>query len=88
MLNLSSSNNLDARLQGFTEQHTCWGGSLKAIQASNLQDMQALLHWFGLHANLMAILATVGVAVLLVCCLECTNCPCREKDDLFKRHEV
>ena len=50
--------------------------------------MQALLHWFGMHANVLAILATVGVAVLLVCCLECTNCPCREKDDLFKRHEV
>jgi hypothetical protein len=28
------------------------------------------------------------VAVLLFCCLECSDCGCREKDDLFKRHEV
>jgi hypothetical protein len=28
------------------------------------------------------------VALLLVCCLQCTHCPCREKDDLFTRHEV
>jgi hypothetical protein len=28
------------------------------------------------------------VAVLVVCCLECTKCGCREKDDLFHRREV
>jgi hypothetical protein len=28
------------------------------------------------------------VAIFLVCCLECTNCSCREKDDLFRRHEM
>lgn len=50
--------------------------------------MQDLLHWFAMHANLLAILVTIGVAFLLVCCLECTKCPCQEKDDLFKRHEV
>ncbi len=50
--------------------------------------MHSIAHWFASYANLLAILATVGVAVLLVCCLECTKCPCREKDDLFKRHEV
>ena len=38
--------------------------------------------------SVLAILVTVGVAVLLVCCLECTNCGCREKDDSFRRHEV
>jgi hypothetical protein len=28
------------------------------------------------------------VALLLICCLECSNCSCRDKDDLFRRHEV
>jgi hypothetical protein len=29
----------------------------------------------------------VGVALLLVCCLECIHCPSREDDDLFRhRH--
>lgn len=50
--------------------------------------MRTLLHWFVANANLIAILVTAGVAVLLVCCLECTKCPHREKDDLFKRHGV
>jgi hypothetical protein len=36
----------------------------------------------------MAVLVTVGVAILLVCCLECTKCPSREKDDIFSRHEM
>jgi hypothetical protein len=49
--------------------------------------MQALLHWFMTNANVLAILVTIGVALLLVCCLECTKCPCREKDDLFHRRE-
>jgi len=26
--------------------------------------------------------------VLLICCLECSDCSKREKDDLFDRHEV
>jgi len=56
---------------------------------SNLvKQMHSLIHWFAANSNLLAILVTVGVAVLLVCCLECTKCPCRDKDDLFKRHEL
>jgi hypothetical protein len=50
--------------------------------------MQSILHWFSMYANVLAILVTVGVAVLLVCCLECTNCSCREKDEFFRRHQV
>jgi hypothetical protein len=50
--------------------------------------MRVLAHWLVINANLLAILVTVAVALLLVCCLQCTKCPCREKDDLFKRHEV
>lgn len=50
--------------------------------------MSSILHWLGVNGNILAVLVTVGVAVLLVCCLGCTNCGCREKDDLFKRHEI
>jgi hypothetical protein len=49
--------------------------------------MHNLFHWVSSYASVLAILVTLGVAVLLVCCLECTNCPSREKDNLFSRHE-
>ena len=51
-------------------------------------DMQGLAHWFTSNENAIAVIVTVGVAVFLVCCLECTNCPCREKDDLFRRRQI
>jgi hypothetical protein len=50
--------------------------------------MHSLLAWFGTNATVLAVLVTVGVAVLIVCCLECSKCGCREKDEIFKRHEV
>jgi hypothetical protein len=50
--------------------------------------MQILAHWLMANASVVAVLVTIGVAVLLVCCVECTHCPKREKDDLFHRHEV
>jgi hypothetical protein len=50
--------------------------------------MNSLVHWFGVNASVLAVLVTVGVGVLLVCCLECSNCSKREKDDLFRRHEL
>jgi hypothetical protein len=51
-------------------------------------DMHSLTHWFGVNENILAVLITVGVALLLVCCLQCSKCGCREKDELFKRREV
>jgi hypothetical protein len=50
--------------------------------------MHSVVHWFASNANVLAILVTVGVAVLLVCCLECTDCQCSEKDELFRRRQV
>ncbi len=50
--------------------------------------MTGLFKWLEVNANVLAVLVTVGVAVLLVCCLKCSDCGSREKDDLFKRHEV
>jgi hypothetical protein len=50
--------------------------------------MHSLIEWFTANEGVLAVLVTVGVAVLLVCCMECSNCPCRDKDDLFRRHEL
>jgi hypothetical protein len=50
--------------------------------------MQVLAHWLTVNGDVLAVLITVGVAVLLVCCLECTHCPSRDKDDLFDHHEL
>jgi hypothetical protein len=50
--------------------------------------MHTLTQWFGTNASVLAVLVTVGVAVLLVCCLECSDCSKSEKDELFHRHEV
>lgn len=50
--------------------------------------MRALFHWLLVNENVLAMLVTAGVAVLLICCLECSDCSHREKDDLFHRHEL
>ena len=49
--------------------------------------MQHLAHWIAANGIVLAVLVTVGVAVLLFCCLECTKCGSREKDDLFKHRD-
>jgi len=50
--------------------------------------MSSFMHWLIVNESVLAILVTVGVAVFLICCLECCDCSCREKDDVFGRHEV
>jgi hypothetical protein len=50
--------------------------------------MFGLFHGIARSENLLAALVTVGVAILLICCLECTECPRREKDDIFRRREL
>ncbi len=50
--------------------------------------MQEITHWLTENESVLAVLVTVGVAVLLVCCLGCTRCGCREKDELFHRHDT
>ena len=50
--------------------------------------MQHLMNWVAANGSVLAVLVTVGVGVLLVSCVECTHCGCREKDEFFKRHEV
>jgi hypothetical protein len=51
-------------------------------------NMHGLLHWFAANGSVLAIVVTAGVAVLLVCCLGCSNCPRREKDELFRRRLI
>jgi hypothetical protein len=50
--------------------------------------MHNLWQWLVTSGSLLALVATAGVAVLLVCCLGCAKCPCREKDEIFRRREV
>ena len=45
--------------------------------------MNSLVHWSRINASVLAVLVTLGVAVLLVCCLECSNCSCRRKTISF-----
>jgi len=51
-------------------------------------SMNGLVHWFVTNGNVLAVVVAAGVAVLIICCLECTECPRREKDDLFRRREL
>jgi hypothetical protein len=51
-------------------------------------SMNSLVHWFATNGNILAVVVTAGVAVLLICCLECTKCSRRDKDDLFRRREL
>ena len=50
--------------------------------------MESLIHWFAIDGNAISVLVTMGIAVLLACCLECSNCPSRDKDDLFRHHAL
>ncbi|MGP8226527.1 MAG: hypothetical protein ACLQGT_10285 [Terracidiphilus sp.] len=50
--------------------------------------MESLIHWFAYDGNAISVMVTVCIAVLLVCCLECTDCRSRDKDDLFRHHAI
>jgi hypothetical protein len=50
--------------------------------------MHSLIHWFVVYENVIAVLVTLGVALLLVCCMECSDCSSRDKDDLFNHHAL
>ena len=63
-------------------------GRLIASPKEVISGMHNLLHWLATNGSILAVLITAGVAVLLVCCLGCSNCPSRDKDDLFRRHEL
>jgi hypothetical protein len=50
--------------------------------------MHSLIHWFVVYENVIAVLVTVGVALVFICCMGCSDCPLRDKDELFNRHAL
>jgi hypothetical protein len=50
--------------------------------------MHGLLHWFAEDDNALAALVTANVALLIICCLVCTRCSTRDKDEIFRRHTL
>ena len=55
-------------------------------QKSASNTMMGVLHWLAAHTILFTVLVTAGVALLLSCCIGCSNCS--KKDDVFTRHGV
>jgi hypothetical protein len=53
-----------------------------------MMNVLSFLHHVVTSDNFLAALVTAGVALLLVCCLECIYCPSREDDDLFRHRHV
>jgi hypothetical protein len=49
--------------------------------------MHNLVHLLAMNGGVLAVLMTVGAAILIACCVGCTNCPRRSKDDLFRHRE-
>jgi hypothetical protein len=47
--------------------------------------MHSIAHSLFSLGTLFAVLITAGVGVLLFCCLSCSNCGCKDKDELFRR---
>lgn len=50
--------------------------------------MHTMTEWFTTGATIIALVITAAVAIFLVCCVECTKCPKKEKDEIFTRHEL
>ena len=46
--------------------------------------MMGLMHRIVTGDNLLALLVTLAVAVLVVCCVECNCYPRREDDEIFR----
>jgi hypothetical protein len=49
--------------------------------------MEHIANWLTANESILAVLVTVGIAVLVVCGLECTKCGRKDDDDLFHHHE-
>jgi hypothetical protein len=47
--------------------------------------MHLMTHNFYMIGTIFAVLITAGVGVLVFCCLTCSNCGCKEKDEIFRR---
>lgn len=49
--------------------------------------MQRLSLWLMIGVSILSVLVTVGLTVFFVCCLKCSDCSHKDKDELFRRHE-
>jgi hypothetical protein len=47
-----------------------------------------VVRWIMTNGNVIAVIVTAGVAAFLACCLGCSKCPCRDKDDIFRHRSV
>lgn len=52
------------------------------------KTMHTLIHWLVTYENAIAIIVTLAVALVVVCCLECSECPSRDDDDVFRHHSL
>jgi hypothetical protein len=68
-------------------ERAVWADLFKA-QEMVVFFMHVLLHWFAANENALAVIVTVGVAILLLCCMGCSQCACRDKDEIFRRRQV
>jgi len=50
--------------------------------------MDSLIQWFTVYENAVAVLVTLGVALIFICCLESMTAPPRDKDEIFNRHAM
>ncbi|WP_420237997.1 hypothetical protein ACOBR2_20795 [Telmatobacter bradus] len=48
--------------------------------------MKHLFQWSMVNASALSVLVTVGITILLACCLKCSDCSHKDEDDLFNRH--
>ncbi len=53
-----------------------------------LAKMHTIFHALFSMESVLALLITAGAAVLLFCCVGCSDCGCREKDEIFRKKSV
>lgn len=53
-----------------------------------VEMMHSLIHTLFSAGFLLAGVITLGVGVLLFCCVGCTRCPGKEQDDLFRHRSA
>ena len=78
----------DFRIPSMGRKHQLSAGCDASEMYFMVVNMFRLIEWFKEYDNALAVLATVGVAVFLYCCLECTNCSRRDKDEFFRHRKI
>lgn len=50
--------------------------------------MHRLSLWLMIGVSVLSVLVTVGITMFFACCMKCSDCSGRDKDDLFKPHNL